>query len=146
MDQNDGVAGADFTEFMVNGKTPDMGGWAFIPFGLMPSAANDPLSRDRRSDCNGHPVDDLLPAAGVSEIQSHERLAKRHVVAVSFNESGNGQLSVQIDNPGARRHIGVDFSIASHRNDPIVASRQGFHPGPGGIHGEYLPVFEDQVG
>ncbi len=68
----------------------------------MPAAADDPFAGLGPLGGAGDLGHDLVPGAGFAQIEAEPVFADAGEVAVAFDESGNGELAVQVDDLGLR--------------------------------------------
>ena len=70
----------------------------------MPAAADDPLAGLGLFDGAGHLGHDVVPGAGFAQVEAHAKFADAGEVSVAFDEAGNGEHAVEVDDFG----IGAD--------------------------------------
>ena len=107
--------------------------WRPGPLGLVPAAPDDPFSGLGSLGGSRNHRDNVIPALRFAQVEAHAELADSGEVAVTFDESGDGEPSLQVDNSGFRPGQAVDFSIAAHGRDPVATDRDGLHHGRGGL-------------
>ena len=136
-----------------NGVQRGMQGEAFhvrigraVPLGLMPSAPQNPLARLGLFSGASHLRDDLIPGAGLAQIESKPVFADAGEVPMAFDKAGDGELPVQIDYRSPRTNPFVCIGIAAQRRDPIAARRQRLHGRPRRVHRDNLAIAEDEIG
>ena len=66
----------------------------------MPAAAFDPVARLGLFDGARHLRDNLVPGSRFAQVQAHAEFADAGEVAVAFNEAGNGEHAMQVDDFG----------------------------------------------
>jgi len=67
-------------------------------------------------------------------------------VAVAVDETGDGELVVEVDNPGVGADIGFDLGIGTDGDEDVAASSEGLGAGLGVVEGENIAVYENQMG
>jgi hypothetical protein len=66
-------------------------------------------------------------------------------MSMPFDEAGNSELAAQIDNLGFRPDQLRDIKVASHGNDPVASSGQGFDSRLAIIHRDNLAAAKHEV-
>src|SRR5580658_7861973 len=92
-----------------------------VPLGLMPAAANDPFAGLGLLDSAGHLGDDLVPGAGFAQVQTQAVFADAGEVPVAFDETGDGELAMQVDDLGLWADPFGGVGIAAQRRDFVAA-------------------------
>ncbi|KPK75150.1 MAG: hypothetical protein AMJ79_12405, partial [Phycisphaerae bacterium SM23_30] len=146
VDEHDGILAADGGEGMVKGQALKAGGGGAVPFILVPAAADDPRAGLGVLGGVGDESDDFVPGAGRPEVDTHERFAQTHKVAVTVDKAGQGELTIEVDDPGAGADVWFDLMIAADGDEGVAAGGEGPGPGPGGVHGDDFAVQENQIG
>ena len=139
------VVGRDFVERIVEREAFDVGRGRGGPLGLVPAAADDPFAGFGLFDGAGHLSDDVVPGAGFAEVEAHAEFADAGEMSVAFDEAGNGEHAVEIDDLG----VGADplggGAVGAEGGDLAGADGDGLRGGRGGVHGDDLAVAEDEV-
>ena len=82
-----------------------------LPFLLVPPASVDPLPGLRLLRGGGDHRHDLVPAGRLHQVQLQLRLSDTVEVAVPFDESGNHELSVEVDDLGRRADVALHSAL-----------------------------------
>jgi hypothetical protein len=67
-------------------------------------------------------------------------------VAVAFDEAGDRQLSLEIDDLGVRPDHRLDLGRRAERLNPVLGDRDRLHLRPPVVHGDDPPVGEHEIG
>ena len=141
-----GLLGETLSSESWRGKPSTFGVGRLGPLGLVPAAADDPLAGlgllDGAADL-GH---DVVPGAGFAQIEAHAEFADAGEVSVAFDEAGNGEHAVEIDDLG----VGADplggGAVCAERGDFAGADGDRLRGRRAGAHGDDLAVAQDEVG
>src|SRR5437016_817365 len=111
----------------------------------MPPAADDPFPGLRLFDGARHLIDNFVPRPRLAQIEPHAKFADAGEVSMPFDESGNGEHAVKVDDLG----VGPDplrrLVIRAERRYSVTAHRYGLCHRPRGTHRYYLAVAQDQI-
>ncbi len=106
----------------------------------MEAAAHDPGAGFCRFDSRSHHGDDVIPIAGGAEIEAYLRFADAHEVAVAFDETGDGKLTVEIDDLRLSTLERWTFGLRADGDDATVADGECMNFRMGGIERDDLPL------
>ena len=141
-----GLLGETLSSESCSGKAFDVRGGSGGPLGLVPAAADDPFAGFGLLDGAAHLGHDVVPGAGFAQIEAHAEFAHAGEVSVAFDEAGNGQHAVEVDDFG----VGTDplggSAVCAERGDFAGADGDRLRGGRAGVHGDDFPVAEDEVG
>src|SRR6185437_4611057 len=87
---------------------------------------------------------DVVPRARFAKVETEPVLADAGEVAVAFDESGNGELSVKVDDFGLWALQPGHLRIGADRDDLVAANRDRLSRRLSGIHRDHLPALQDQ--
>ncbi len=144
--EKDGVQRRDPGKALVDRQPLDRGLRRPVPLLLVPAPAENPVAGLGVSYGDLDHGDDLVPVGGPGQVERHLGESEVGEVAVAFDESGNRQPAVQVDDLGRLSHVRGDFLVASHRDDSIAGHRDGLGFGNRIVHSDDPSVPEYQVG
>jgi hypothetical protein len=145
--EHDRVRGRDLAQGVMERQALDVGHGRPVPLVLVPAPAADPfpgLGRPGRLGDEGH---DLVPRAGLGQVEDGQGLAEAGEVAVALDEARDGERTAEVDDLRRVADVGrVALGLGAERGDAVAPDRE---PGRGGdpvVDGDDLPVDEDEVG
>ncbi len=114
-----------------------------VPLLLVPTASENPFARLGLLGGARHLRHDLVPGARFAKIEAEAVFANAGEVAVSFDESRDRELAVEIDN----LRVGADpfgsVGVTAECGDAVAARGQGLDDGLRRIHRDDLSVTQD---
>ena len=120
--QEDRVVRARFTEGGVKGQAVDVGLGHAVPLVLVPAPAEDPVAGLGRGCGLGDQGDDLVPGAGLGQVEDHLGGAEAGEVAVALDEAGDGQGAAEVDDLGAVADVaGIALRLGAEGGDAVAA-------------------------
>ena len=117
-----------------------------VPFRLMPAAPHNPLARLGLFHRARHLGHDVIPRAGIAQVQAQAEFAHSEEMAVPLYEAGNRQHATQIDHLGVRPRPARRVGVSPHGRDAVAANRNGLGDGRRRIQGHDFAVAQHQVG
>src|SRR5574338_320292 len=123
------------------------GTWRWrLPFFLMPPATVDPRIDLRIARRYRHHVHDVVPALRRREVEDHLGAAESHVVAVTLDETRNGESALEIHDLGAVADEPADLGVGADGEDGGAAHGDRFRFGAGRIDGDDGAVPKHECG
>ncbi len=144
--QQHGVVRRGLGQRVVNGKALDVRARHFVPFRLVPSATDDPSARLGLARRRSNHGDDIVPGTGIAKIQGHLECAESREVTVPFDESGDRQLTAEVDHVRRRPNVFADFRVRSDRLNPAARYSNGLRGRFRRIHRDDLAIAQYEVG
>ena len=131
---------------VMGGKSFDIRGRAAVPFVLVPASPDDPLARLHFGHGFFDHADDVVPVLRVAKVELDERGAVAHPVSVAFDEAGNRELAVEVDNSCVITDIGFDFLVGAECYNLVPAGRKRLGLRHGRVDGDDFPAQQNEVG
>ena len=91
MGQEDGIVRRYRADLVMGRITIVKAFWFHVPFFLVPTASDNPLTRRGNRGSRLNLLRDIIPGFCCGEIQHHLRLTGTYKMSVSFNETGDRQ-------------------------------------------------------
>src|SRR5438270_8740225 len=106
----------------------------------MPAASDDPVTGLGLACCRTHHRDDLVPVAGIPQIEVHLHLPDAREVSVTFDEPGNCQAARQVDYFRTSLDVMRKLRVRAKGYDLSRRDRDGLHLGSRGSECHDLAV------
>jgi len=119
------VVGRDAAELVVNREATHVRLGRRRPLVLVPATTEDPATGLGRIGSTSHPLDDLVPAPGLGEIEIDRGPTDLLQVSVRLDEAGNRKATLEVDDLGRGSDPALDLVVATHSRDPIPDHRHG---------------------